>query len=178
MLCVPGITFLYMSLQDGSLAGASTQMINSVTGLSNEICIFAASAALGVTLSAQVPPELLSQLLEGQASLLMLMAGGLLILPLFACAGIAPITVLSFLAGVLGELAVSGADPLLLAVALAIGFSLAMMLSPFGPSVMLLSRFAGMSRWVVAFGWNGRFALVSIPLMLVLMWVFQYWTMA
>jgi hypothetical protein len=86
--------------------------------------------------------------------------------------------VLSFLAGVLGELAVSGADPLLLAVALAIGFSLAMMLSPFGPSVMLLSRFAGMSRWVVAFGWNGRFALVSIPLMLVLMWVFQYWTMA
>jgi len=47
MLCVPGITFLYMSLQDGSLAGASTQMINSVTGLSNEICIFAASAALG-----------------------------------------------------------------------------------------------------------------------------------
>jgi len=125
-----------------------------------------------VTLSAQVPPELLSQLLEGQASLLMLMAG-LLILPLFACAGIAPITVLSFLAGVLGELAVSRADPLLLAVALAIGFSLAMMLSPFGPSVMLLSRFAGMSRWVVAFGWNGRFALVSIPLMLVLMWVFS-----
>ncbi len=152
-------------------------MVNSVAGLGNEICIFAASAALGVTLSAQVPSELLSQLLEGQASLFLLMAGSLLILPLFACVGIAPITVLSFLAGVLGEMVASGLDPLLVAVALAIGFSLAMMLSPFGPSVMLLSRFAGMSRWVVAFGWNGRFALASIPLMLVFLWVCQYGAM-
>ena len=178
MLCVPAITLLYMALTDRSLTGASSAMVNSVAGLSNEICIFAASAALGVTLSAQVPSELLSQLLEGQASLFILMAGGLMILPLFACAGIAPITVLSFLAGVLGELAASGHDPLLLAVALAVGFSLAMMLSPFGPSVMLLSRFAGMSRWVVAFGWNGRFALLSIPLMLAFLWVCQHWVMA
>ena len=178
MLCVPGITFLYLALKDASPAGASMEMINSIAGLSNEICIFAASAALGVTLSAQVPSELLSQLLEGQANFLMLMASGLLILPLCACAGIAPITVLSFLAGVLSELVTLGVDPLLLAVALAIGFSLAMMLSPFGPSVMLLSRFAGMSRWIVAFSWNGQFALVSIPLMLALLSICQYWVMS
>ncbi|WP_242674502.1 hypothetical protein [Marinobacter halodurans] len=59
----------------------------------------------------------------------------------------------------------------MVAVALVIGFSLAMMLSPFGPSVMLLSRFGQISRWVVAFGWNGRYALMAVPLMLGFLWV-------
>jgi hypothetical protein len=45
-----------------------------------------------------------------------------------------------------------------------------MMLSPFGPAVMLLSRFGQVSRWVVAFGWNGAFVLLSIPLLLLMLW--------
>lgn len=175
MLAVPTVTFLYMWRTDGDLAAVSREVANGVAGLSNEICIFAASAALGVALSSQVPPEMISQLLDGRASLYMLAVGGVLILPLFAAVGIAPITVLSFLAGLLSQLTASGLEPLLVAVSLVIGFSLAMMLSPFGPSVMLLSRFGQLSRWVVAFGWNGLFALVCIPLMLALLWIWLPW---
>ncbi|BES69413.1 hypothetical protein RE428_04310 [Marinobacter nanhaiticus D15-8W] len=175
MLSVPTVTFLYMWLTDRGLVAVAGEVADSVAGLHNEICIFAASAALGVALSAQVPPEVLSQLLDGRASLFILAACSMLILPLLATVGIAPITVLSFLAGLLSQFAASGLEPLLVAVALVIGFSLAMMLSPFGPSVMLLSRFGQLSRWVVAFGWNGVFALTSIPLMLLLLWVWLPW---
>lgn len=175
MLSVPTVTFLYMWLTDRGLGSVAGEVADSIAGLHNEICIFAASAALGVALSAQVPPEVLSQLLDGRASLFMLAACSMLILPMFAAVGIAPITVLSFLAGLLSQFAASGLEPLLVAVALVIGFSLAMMLSPFGPSVMLLSRFGQLSRWVVAFGWNGVFALTSIPLMLLLLWIWLPW---
>jgi len=58
-------------------------------------------------------------------------------------------------------------DPVPVSVALVIGFSLAMMLSPFGPAVMLLSRFGQVSRWKVAFRWNGLFVVIAIPLLLV-----------
>ncbi|WP_111493322.1 MULTISPECIES: hypothetical protein [Marinobacter] len=174
MLSVPAVTFVYLWRSDGAVSRAATEWSGSIAGLYNEIAIFAASAGLGVALSAQVPPELLSQWLEGRASDVMLVAAGVLILPLCASVGIAPITVLSFLSGLLSQLVLTGLDPLLVAVSLVVGFSLAMMLSPFGPSVMLLSRFGKLSRWVVAFGWNGLFALVSIPLMLALLWGCQW----
>jgi len=50
------------------------------------------------------------------------------------------------------------------------------MLSPFGPSVMLLSRFGQVSRWIVAFRWNGVFVLIALPALavwtaLVLVWL-------
>ena len=47
-----------------------------------------------------------------------------------------------------------------------------MMVSPFGPSVMLLSRFGRVSRNVVAFQWNGVFVLLVVPLLLLLLAVF------
>ena len=76
--------------------------------------------------------------------------------------------ILSVQAGLLPQLVAEGMHLLPVAVALVIGFSLAMMLSPFGPSVMLLSRFGQISRWVVAFRWNGLFVLIALPLLLVL----------
>ena len=54
------------------------------------------------------------------------------------------------------------------AVALLVGFSLAMLLSPYGPSALMLARHAGISPWRIAFGWNGRFVLLVLgPLLLV-----------
>ena len=69
------------------------------------------------------------------------------------------------LLGLVGLVAggVAAGDPALLAVALVIGFSLAMMLSPFGPSAMTLARFGRISKYTVAFGWNAPFALVCLP---------------
>ncbi|HCL75453.1 MAG TPA: hypothetical protein DIC26_06230, partial [Pseudomonas sp.] len=54
------------------------------------------------------------------------------------------------------------------ALALLIGFSLAMLLSPYGPSALLLARHAQLSPWRIAFDWNGRFVLMVIgPLLLI-----------
>ncbi|ROT98213.1 hypothetical protein EB809_14585 [Marinobacter sp. R17] len=178
MLAVPAVTGLYMWHREGRIRPVVAEVTENMAGLHNEICIFAASAALGIALSSQVPPEVLARLIDGRASEFMLIAAGVLILPAFAAVGIAPITVLSFLSGLLGQLVTTGLEPLLVAVALVIGFSLAMMLSPFGPSVMLLSRFGKISRWVVAFGWNGRYALIAVPLMLAFLWVCQMLRMA
>jgi hypothetical protein len=54
------------------------------------------------------------------------------------------------------------------AVALLFGFSLAMLISPYGPSALLLARHAQLSSWQVAVVWNGRFVLsVLVPLLLI-----------
>lgn len=176
MLTVPTVTFIYMVWEGGRVAGVIREMAGNVSSLTNEMCIFASSAALGVTLAAQVPPSAITGLLEHYSGIYLLAVAAMLILPLGAAFGIAPITVLSFIAGLLGPVAAQGYEPLLIAVALVIGFSMAMILSPFGPSVMLLSRFGRLSRWVVAFGWNGTFALLALPVMLLLLWLWVPFT--
>lgn len=173
MVSVPVVTFLYMLWLDRAPARALAEVVDNTLALRNEVCIFAASAALGVTLALQVPPELVAGLLADRLGVYGLAVAAMLSLPLLAAVGIAPITVLSFLAGLLSQLTTAGMPPLLVAVALVIGFSMAMMLSPFGPSVMLLARFGQLSRWLVAFGWNGLFALSTLPLMLGLLWLWS-----
>lgn len=173
MVSVPVVTCLYMLWLDRAPARMLAEVVDNTQALRNEICIFAASAALGVTLALQVPPALIAGLLADQAGIYGLAVGAMVSLPLLAAVGIAPITVLSFLAGLLSQLTATGLPPLLVAVALVIGFSMAMMLSPFGPSVMLLARFGQLSRWLVAFGWNGLFALSTLPLMLILLWLWE-----
>lgn len=170
MLAVPSITLLYMLWQDRSLAAVARESVRNVAAMNNEMAIFASSAGLGVALGVLVPADALSGLAAGQGGVFLLALVGLLIMPLLSAIGVIPITVLSIQAGLLPQLVAEGMDPLLVSVALVIGFSLAMMLSPFGPSVMLLSRFGRVSRWLVAFGWNGLFVLISLPLLLLLLW--------
>ena len=124
---------------------------------------------LGVTLSSVIPNDALSGLVTSAGGMWVLAVAGLLMLPLLSMIGIIPITVLSVQAGLLPQLIAEGMDPVFISVALVIGFSLAMMLSPFGPSVMLLSRFGQVSRSVVAFRWNGVFVLIAVPALLVLL---------
>ncbi|MBW7472005.1 hypothetical protein [Marinobacter sp. F4218] len=166
MLAVPAITLLYMLWQDRSPVTIARESSVQISAMSNEMAIFAASAILGVTLSAVIPGDALSGLAAQAGGVFVLAAAGLLMLPLLSAIGIIPITVLSIQAGFLPQLVAEGVDPLPIAVALVIGFSLAMMLSPFGPSVMLLSRFGQISRWKVAFRWNGVFVLIAVPLLL------------
>ncbi|MBW0148337.1 hypothetical protein [Marinobacter arenosus] len=166
MLAVPAITLLYMLWQDRSPAAITREASAQISAMSNEMAIFAASAILGVALSAVIPGDALSGLAASAGGVFVLAAAGLLMLPLLSAIGIIPITVLSIQAGFLPQLIAEGVDPLPIAVALVIGFSLAMMLSPFGPSVMLLSRFGQISRWKVAFRWNGLFVLIAVPLLL------------
>ena len=175
MLAVPGVTLLYMIWHDRSLRGAVAEAADNVNAMRNEMAIFAASGALGAALSSLVPTDLISGLVASQAGIYWVAVCGLLILPLMSAVGVIPITMLSIFSGLLPQLMNAGMDPLLIAVALVIGFSLAMMLSPFGPAVMLLSRLGQVSRWAVAFGWNGKFVLAVLPLLLGYLWCLHVW---
>lgn len=168
MLAVPSVTLLYMLLQAQRLMPVLREGAAQVWTMNNEMAIFAASAILGVALSAVIPADALTGLVTSGSGVFLLAMLGMLMMPMFSMIGIIPITVLSVQAGFLPQLVAAGLNPLPVAVALVIGFSLAMMLSPFGPSVMLLSRFGQVSRWVVAFRWSGRFVLIAVPLLLVL----------
>ncbi|AZT82329.1 hypothetical protein EHN06_01540 [Marinobacter sp. NP-4(2019)] len=170
MLTVPVVTLLYMLWHDGAPAAVAREASDNMLGMSNEMSIFAGSAGLGVALVAVIPADVLAGMASGELGVLLLAICGLLMMPMLSAIGIIPITVLSVQAGLMPQLVAEGVNPLPIAVALVIGFSLAMMLSPFGPAVMLLSRFGQVSRWVVAFGWNGLFVLLSIPLLLLMLW--------
>ncbi len=170
MLTVPVATLLYMFWHDRSPAMAIREATDNMLGMSNEMSIFAGSAGLGVALVSVIPADALAGMATGELGVFLLAVCGLLMMPMLSAIGIIPITVLSVQAGLMPQLVAEGVNPLPIAVALVIGFSLAMMLSPFGPAVMLLSRFGQVSRWLVAFGWNGAFVLLSIPLLLLMLW--------
>src|SRR6056297_210325 len=168
MLSVPTVTLVYMLWQERGLMPVLKEGAGQAWGMQNEMAIFAASAILGVALSAVIPADALAGLVDTGGGVFLVAVVGMLMLPMFSMVGIIPITVLSVQAGLLPQLVAEGMELLPVAVALVIGFSLAMMLSPFGPSVMLLSRFGQISRWVVAFRWNGLFAVIALPVLLVL----------
>ena len=86
----------------------------------------------------------------------------------FGLLGVAPLISLNLCAALLAQLASQGLAVMQPAVALLFGFSLAMLLSPYGPSALLLARHAQLSPWRIAVGWNGRFVLsVLLPLLLI-----------
>lgn len=171
MLTVPTVTLLYMTWHDRSFRLVLEESVAQISAVNNEMAIFAASAILGVSISSVIPQDALSGLVTSASGMWLLAVAGLLMLPLLSMIGIIPITVLSIQAGLLPQLIAEGMDPILVSVALIIGFSLAMMLSPFGPSVMLLSRFGQVPRSVVAFRWNGMFVLIALPLLVALLGV-------
>jgi hypothetical protein len=168
MLSVPTVTLLYMLWQERALMPVLREGAAQVSAMQNEMAIFAASAILGVALSSVIPADALAGLVATGSGVFLVAMVGMLMMPMFSMVGIIPITVLSVQAGLLPQLVAEGMELLPVAVALVIGFSLAMMLSPFGPSVMLLARFGQVSRWVVAFRWNGLFVLIALPVLLAL----------
>lgn len=168
MLSVPTVTLLYMIWQEGGLLSVLKESAGQIWTMQNEMAIFAASAILGVALSGVIPADALAGLVATGSGVFLVAVVGMLMMPVFSMIGVIPITVLSVQAGLLPPLVAEGMHLLPVAVALVIGFSLAMMLSPFGPTVMLLSRFGQISRWVVAFRWNGLFVLIALPLLLLL----------
>jgi hypothetical protein len=169
MMAVPSVTVLYMMWRERSVGVVLKESMTQVSSMNNEMAIFAASAILGVSISSVIPADALSGLATSAGGMWVLAVVGMLSLPLLSAIGVIPITVLSVQAGLLPQLIAEGMDPLLISVALVIGFSLAMMLSPFGPAVMLLSRFGQVPRRVVAFRWNGVFVLIVVPLLLALL---------
>ncbi|MGM3389453.1 hypothetical protein KXR94_17560 [Stutzerimonas stutzeri] len=168
MLLVPLAVVLILLWQGTGLRQVAREVSDTLVGMRNETFIFASSALLAGLVAALLPVHHLAAHL-GATPLALFGLGslGALGVMLLALLGVAPIISLNLCAALLAQLASQGVDVMQPAVALLFGFSLAMLLSPYGPSALLLARHAQLSPWRIAFGWNGRFVLgVLGPLLL------------
>lgn len=166
MMSIPALTVGYLSLRESQPRALWAELQGNLGGLQNEMFIFACSAVVGGILASLVPAAVIAGLAAGVQWQLAFAVLGMLLIIAGASIGISPLVVLTFLAGILAQLHNTGMPALVTGIALAVGFSMAMLLSPFGPSVMILARIGRLSRFTVAFGWNAVFALLSLPVMI------------
>lgn len=169
MLLVPLAVAGMLLYQGGAPMAVYTEVRDTLAGMRNETFIFACSALLGGLTAVLIPVErLASHSSSTPLGLFGLGSAGMLAIIALALLGVAPIISLSLCAALLAQLAGHGVAIMQPAVALLVGFSLAMLLSPYGPSALMLARHAQLSPWRIAFGWNGRFVLLVLgPLLLV-----------
>jgi len=169
MLLVPLGVAGVMLWRDVPAGRIYTEFSDTLAGMRNEVFIFACSAVLAGLVAELLPVGHLAVHLDATPlALFILGALGALAIIVLALLGVAPIISLNLGAAFLAQLAGQGVPVLQPALALLIGFSLAMLLSPYGPSALLLARHAQLSPWRIAFDWNGRFVLMVIgPLLLI-----------
>ena len=169
MLLVPLAVAGMLLYQGGAPMAVYAEVRDTLAGMRNETFIFACSALLGGLTAVLIPVErLASHFSSTPLALFGLGSAGMLAIIALALLGVAPIISLSLCAALLAQLAGHGVAIMQPAVALLVGFSLAMLLSPYGPSALMLARHAQLSPWRIAFGWNGRFVLLVLgPLLLV-----------
>ena len=169
MLLVPLSVVVILLWQRIAPRQVFREVSETLIGMRNETFIFASSALLAGLVSAILPVHHLAEHL-GSTPLALFGLGtfGALAVMSLALLGVAPLISLNLCAALLAQLASQGLEVMQPAVALLFGFSLAMLLSPYGPSALLLARHAQLSSWRIAVGWNGRFVLsVLIPLLLI-----------
>lgn len=169
MVLVPLVVSAFLLRQGLGVRPAAGELTDTLTGMRNEIFIFAASGLLGGLVAELIPVEQLAVHFSGTPlATFLLGAAGLVGIVGLALLGVAPIISLNLSAALLAQLAAHGVAVMQPAVALLTGFSLAMLLSPYGPSALLLARHAQLSPWRIAFQWNGRFVLFALPPLLAL----------
>jgi hypothetical protein len=169
MLLVPSAVVGILLWQRNPPAQLYSEVRDTLLGMRNETFIFASAALLAGLVAALLPVAHLAEHLGDTplASFALGVAGALTIMGL-ALLGVAPLISLNLCAAMLAQLASQGLAVMQPAVALLFGFSLAMLISPYGPSALLLARHAQLSSWQVAVVWNGRFVLsVLVPLLLI-----------
>lgn len=170
MILIPPGIMGYLLWRERSLREALNQVTDNLTSMHNEMFIFGCAAVLGGALGALAPLDELAHWLAQAPEYNMLLAvASLLGIILLALIGVAPIVSLSLLVGLLAELARLGVPIMTPALGLMCGFSIAMIFSPYGPSTLILARFSGVKTSEVVFGWNGRFVLTVLPLLLLLL---------
>lgn len=170
MILIPLGIVGYLLWRERSPREALSQVTENLTSMHNEMFIFACAAVLGGALGAIAPLDQLAGWLAQEPKYNVLLAvASLLGIILLALIGIAPIVSLALLVGLLAELARLGVPIMTPALGLMCGFSIAMIFSPYGPSTLILARFSGARASEVVFGWNGRFVLTVLPLLLLLL---------
>jgi hypothetical protein len=132
----------------------------------NEIVVLGAAGYLGHVCVGLVDTQQLAPLLAVldplgtlNAVLAMLMVVGL------AQIGVNPIVTVTLLVGLLPTLGIEGLTPELIGASLMVGWALALMSSPMTASMLILSRFTGVTATRIGYRWNGRFLVAAIPLL-------------
>ncbi|RUR37372.1 hypothetical protein [Vreelandella populi] len=132
----------------------------------NEIVVLGAAGYLGHLCVGLVDGHQLAPLLSVlnqwgafNAVIAMLMVVGL------AQLGINPIVTVTLLVGLLPSLAIEGLSPPMIGASLMVGWALALMSSPMTASMLILSRFTGVSATHIGYRWNGRFLATAIPIL-------------
>lgn len=169
MLLVPAGICIYLLFVERSPRRIYSELSETLGDVRNEIFIFACSGLLGGLVGQLIPLDGVAAWLASVAyGHFLLEAAGLFGIILLALLGVAPIVSLSLISALLVQLVNQGLPALGPAIALISGFSLAMLVSPFGPSALLLARYANVSATEVAFFWNGRYVLFALLPLLVL----------
>ncbi|MDX1466411.1 MAG: hypothetical protein R3215_12010 [Halomonas sp.] len=139
-----------------------------VSPASNEIVVLGAAGFLGHLCVGLVDG---ASLAESVGFLSSLGAGtavvAMLLVALLAQVGINPIVSVTLLVGILPTLGIDGLTPPVLAVSLLMGWTLALMSSPMTISMLILSRFTGVSSLRIGYRWNGLFLCLAVPLLAV-----------
>ena len=132
----------------------------------NEIVVLGAAGYLGHVCVGLVDTQQLAPLLAVldplgtlNAVLAMLMVVGL------AQIGVNPIVTVTLLVGLLPTMGIEGLTPELIGASLMVGWALALMSSPMTASMLILSRFTGVTATRIGYRWNGRFLVAAIPLL-------------
>lgn len=137
-----------------------------VAPASNEIVVLGAAGYLGHLCVGLVDGAALAGSLGFLSSLGAGMAVvAMLLVVVSAQVGISPIVSVTLLVGILPELGIEGLTPPLLATSLLVGWTLALMSSPITLSILILSRFTGISPLRLGYRWNGLFLCFATPLL-------------
>jgi len=166
MLAAPLVTLLWIALQlRGTERGVLRHRIKdlalrSVPESSPEALTLAIGGYIGLLVAALVPAGavvggLRLELLPPIAIYAAVMA----VIPLMAQLALHPILLVTFLGSVLSNTPSLGLDPTLLALSLAIGWSLNLTASPFSASSLVMSRVTGISGTTLSWRWNGTFSI-------------------
>ncbi|GHE22791.1 hypothetical protein [Halomonas urumqiensis] len=175
LLGAPLGAFLWLCWQGRrhGLAGIPSAAVTMHRGLprlvapaSNEIVVLGAAGYLGHICVGLVEGTALA---ERVGFLSALGAGtavvAMLLVALLAQVGINPIVSVTLLVGILPTLGIEGLTPPILAVSLLVGWTLALMSSPMTVSMLILSRFTGVSSLRIGYRWNGLFLCLATPLL-------------
>lgn len=141
----------------------SRRLPDVLGGIGNEVVALGSGAYLGYLSVALLDPTQL----EGAALLLVALGNwlpvlALLLVVVLAHVGLNPIISVTFLSSLVAQVGPADVSLPLLAAAMLVGWSLTMMSSPLTASMMITSRFTGMTVGQIALRWNGVFLVASL----------------
>ena len=175
LLGAPSAALIWLAWQRrrlgfGGLPAAASTLHRQLSWLlspsTNEIVVLGAAGYLGHLCVGLVDTQQLAPLLTVlnqwgafNAVVAMLLVVGL------AQVGVNPIVTVTLLVGLLPQLGIEGLTPPLIGASLMVGWALALMSSPMTASMLILSRFTGVSATRIGYRWNGRCLVILVPLL-------------